>query len=214
MPAPVSFEELLSTILPTNRFYAEKFKNLSVPSQLTDVSLTTKDELIADQESHPPYGTNLTFPIQQYTRLHQTSGTTNGRPLRWLDTPESWNWMLGCWKTIFELIGLRPGDRLFFPFSFGPFLGFWTAFEAAQNCGYLVLSGGGMSSTARLRFMLDNEATVVFCTPTYGLHLAESARAEGIDVASSPVRALIVAGEPGGGIPEARQRLEESWGAR
>ena len=76
-----------------------------------------------------------------------------------------------------------PGDRLFFPFSFGPFLGFWTAFEAAARLGCLCLPGGGMSSTARLRFLLDNAATVVFCTPTYALHLAEVAAGEGIDLA-------------------------------
>ena len=216
MPAPVLFEELLSAIaiLPENRFYAEKFKKIPARTRFADVPFTTKAELVADQESHPPYGTNLTFPIEQYARLHQTSGTTSGRPLRWLDTPESWNWMLGCWMTIFELVGLRPGDRLFFPFSFGPFLGFWTAFEAAQKRGCLALSGGGMSSSARLRLMLENEATVVFCTPTYGLHLSEAARTEGIDLHSSPVRALIVAGEPGGSILATRNRIEQTWSAR
>ena len=76
----------------------------------------------------------LTYPRDRYCRLHQTSGTA-GRPLRWLDTPESWNWMLRCWETMFRIVGLRPADRLFFAFSFGPFLGFWTAFEAAEPAG-------------------------------------------------------------------------------
>ena len=71
-----------------------------------------------------------------------------------------------------------------------------------------------MSSTARLRFLLDNAATVVLCTPTYALHLAEVARQEGIDLPSSAVRAVIVAGEPGGSIPATRQRIETGWGAR
>ncbi len=71
-----------------------------------------------------------------------------------------------------------------------------------------------MSSGARLRFLLDNRATVVLCTPTYALHLAEVARQEGIDLPGSDVRALIVAGEPGGSIPATRQRIEAGWGAR
>jgi phenylacetate-CoA ligase len=71
-----------------------------------------------------------------------------------------------------------------------------------------------MSSAARLRFMLEHEATVVLCTPTYALRLAEVARQEGINLASSPVRALIVAGEPGGSIPSTRGRIESAWGAR
>src|SRR5439155_10198869 len=78
----------------------------------------------------------------------------------------------------------------------------------------LSLPGGGMSSAARLRFLLDHRATVILCTPSYALHLAEVARSEGIDLAGSPVRMLIVAGEPGGSIPATRERIEAAWGAR
>src|SRR5207244_8306504 len=128
--------------------------------------------------------------------------------------PESWNWVLDNWDQFYQIIGLKTGDRLFFPFSFGPFLGFWTAFEAASRQGFFCLPGGGMSSAARLRFLLDNQATVVLCTPTYALRLGEVAREEGIDLTSSGVRALIVAGEPGGSISATRARIEAIWGAR
>src|SRR5207248_1716234 len=101
-----------------------------------------------------------------------------------------------------------------FPFSFGPFLGFWTAFDAAQRLGCLCLAAGGMSSGARLRMMLDNAVTVVLCTPTYALHLAEVAREQGIALAAGHVRSLIVAGEPGGSITATRRRIEEAWQAR
>jgi phenylacetate-CoA ligase len=212
--------ELLQTILPANEFYADKFAaaglrrdgNRSL-AELSQVPFTTKAELTAEQERHPPYGRMLTYPTGEYTRLHQTSGTS-GQPLRWLDTPASWNWLLDCWDTFFHIIGLKPDDRLFFAFSFGPFLGFWSAFDAASRRGNLCVPGGGMSSAARLRFMLDHQVTVVLCTPTYALRLAEVAHREGIGLAASAVRALIVAGEPGGSIPATRQRIEEAWGAR
>lgn len=211
---------LLEEILPANRFHARKLAEAGVDprsvrtlNDLRRLPLTTKAELAADQMAQPPYGTVLTYPRSRYVRLHQTSGTA-GKPLRWLDTAASWQWMLDCWQLICDGAGVTADDRLFFPFSFGPFLGFWTGFEAAQQRGCLVLAGGGLSSGARLRFLLDNEATVVLCTPTYALHLAEAARQEGIDLAPSPVRALIVAGEPGGNIPATRQRLESAWGAR
>jgi phenylacetate-CoA ligase len=209
------FRALLHEILPRNRFYARKFTgvDLDAPIDLAQLPFTTKEELLAEQHAQPPYRRLLTYPREGYTRLHQTSGTA-GRPLCWLDTPESWRWLLGCWATMFRMIGLRPSDRLFFPFSFGPFLGFWTAFEAASQLGCLCLPGGGMSSAARIRFLLDHEATVVFCTPTYALRLAEVAVEMGIDLAGCPVRALIVAGEPGGSIPATRARLESTWGAR
>jgi phenylacetate-CoA ligase len=212
---------LLREVIPANRFYARKLAAAGVRAeQVTDLAglrrlpFTTKTELDADQAENPPYGTVLTYPPERYSRLHQTSGTTSGRPLRWLDTPESWEWLLGCWDIMYRAVGLRRDDRLFFAFSFGPFLGFWTAFDAASRRGHLCLPGGSMSTAARLRFLLDNAATVVFCTPTYALHLAETAREQGLDLPRSPVRALIVAGEPGGGIPATRQRIEQAWGAR
>jgi phenylacetate-CoA ligase len=211
---------LLSEILPRNEFYARKFAaagvapaDIQTPADLARLPFTTKVEVLADQAAHPPYGRAMTYPLTQYCRFHQTSGTS-GQPLRWLDTAASWRRLIGCWEMIFRLVGLRPNDRLFFTFSFGPFLGFWTAFDAAVHLGYLCLPGGGMSSTARLRFLIDNEATVVFCTPTYALRLAEVAQHEGIDLAGSRVRAMIVAGEPGGSIPATRARIESAWGAR
>lgn len=207
---------LLDAIVPSNRFYAAKLATVKA-RDLRHLPFTTKAELVADQQANPPYGTRLTYPTERYTRLHQTSGT-QGAPLRWLDTPESWDWMLGCWTQMFHIAGVRPGDRLFFPFSFGPFLGFWTAFEAAQRHGCLCLAAGGISSGARLRMLLDNRATVVLCTPTYALHLAEVAREQGIALAPTTpgyaVRCLIVAGEPGGSIPATRRRIEDAWHAR
>jgi phenylacetate-CoA ligase len=211
---------LLREVLPHNRFYARKFAeagvdvaSLASSAHVARLPFTTKAELLEDQARHPPYGEVLTYPPERYSRLHQTSGTA-GRPLRWLDTPESWSRLLDCWLTMFKIAGVTAADRLFFPFSFGPFLGFWTAFEAASRLDCLCLPGGGMSSKARLRFLLDNEATVVLCTPTYALRLAEVAAAEGIDLPGSSVRKVIVAGEPGGSIPATRARIEAAWRAR
>ncbi|MBY0527963.1 MAG: AMP-binding protein [Gemmataceae bacterium] len=211
---------MLAEILPGNAFYAARLAKAGVDpttiqtiADLARVPFTNKAELLADQESHPPYGSNLSYPLVRYCRLHQTSGTA-GRPLRWLDTPESWARLLGCWDAYFRIMGLRADDRLCFAFSFGPFLGFWTAFEAATRQGRLCLPSGGMSSGARVQFLLDNAATVLLCTPTYAVHLAEVAQAEGIDLSASSIRAVIVAGEPGGSVTATRSRIESAWGAR
>lgn len=211
--------KLLAEALPGNRFYARKFAGLDLtrldaPADLARLPFTTKAELAADQAEYPPYGTALSYPTDRYCRLHQTSGTSTGRPLRWLDDTAGWEQVVRCWMLSFPIMGLVPADRAFFPFSFGPFLGFWTAYEAASRFGLLCLPGGGMSSTARLRFLVEHQATVVCATPTYALHLAELAKKEGIDLPGSAVRALVVAGEPGGGIPGTRQRIADGWGAR
>jgi phenylacetate-CoA ligase len=209
---------LLAEILPAHRFYARKFADysisrLSFPRDLDRLPFTTKAELLAAQAAHPPHGELISYPFERYVRMHQTSGTS-GRPLRWFDTPESWSAILDSWVEKFRIGQLTSADRLFFPFSFGPFLGFWSAFEAGQRLGCLTMAGGGMSSSARLRFLLENRVTVIFCTPTYALRLAEVASEEGIDLTQSDVRVLIVAGEPGGSIPSTRARIESAWGAR
>ena len=213
-----SLRHLLVDFLPKSEFYAAKLAGINTASIKSAVGLkglpfTTKTELLADQETHPPYGRNLTQALAHYSRIHQTSGTA-GKPLRWLDTPSNWKWMLDCWELLYRIARVQQDDRLFFAFSFGPFLGFWTAFEAASREGYFCLPAGGMSSRARLQLLLENKATIVLCTPTYALRLAEVAREEKIDLASSSVRMLIVAGEPGGSIPATRARIESAWGAR
>jgi phenylacetate-CoA ligase len=211
---------LLAEILPANRFYREKFAKVGVTyspltraTRLEELPFTTKSEIIGDQIEYPPYGSILTYPLDRYSRMHQTSGTT-GQPMRWLDTPESWSELLDRWDKIYEIAGVTPKDRLFFAFSFGPFLGFWSAYDAAARMGCFCVPGGGMSSSGRLRALLDNQTTVVLSTPTYALRLAEVAAEERIDLALSPVRTLIVAGEPGGSVAATRARIESGWGAR
>ena len=209
---------LLAEILPRNRFVAQRLGDFGALRDLADftarVPFTHKAELVADQAAHPPYGSNLTFPAAAYTRFCQTSGTT-GHPLAILDTNESWQWMLGNWRRIYAAAGVAPGARVYFAFSFGPFLGFWTAFEAAATHGCLCLPGGGLSSAARVRAIIEHRAEVLCCTPTYALRLSEVAREENIALSAAEVRTIIVAGEPGGSVPAVRERIRAGWnGAR
>jgi phenylacetate-CoA ligase len=173
----------------------------------------TKKELADDQAAHPPFGTNRTHPIERYVRVFQTSGTT-GRPIRWLETEASWAWWARCWAFVFRAAGVGPGDRLLFPFSFGLFVGFWAGLEGARTVGAMAIPGGGQDSATRLHVIRELGATGLVCTPSYGLHLAEVARAHGVDPATLGVRTTVHAGEPGAGIPAVRHRLESLWGAR
>lgn len=174
---------------------------------------TTKQQLVEDQRVNPPYGSNHSFPLQHYTRFCQTSGTT-GKPLRIIDTHESWQSMLEVWRLVFAHAGCQRGDRVLFAFSFGPFLGFWTAYEAAAQMGLMCLPAGGMSTRARMAMLADNAVTTVCCTPTYALHLAQAALTAGQPLNRTTVQQLIVAGEPGGSIPAVRERIETMWGAK
>jgi phenylacetate-CoA ligase len=212
---------LVTAALGVNPFWTTKWRaaGLASADDLRDwddvrrLPLTTKAELLADQAAHPMFGTNLTYPTERYVRVHQTSGTS-GAPLRWLDTAESWEWWIRCWGFVLAAAGVRPGDRAFFPFSFGLFVGFWAGFEGARASGALAIPGGGQDSIARLATMESLGATVLVCTPSYALHLLQVARERGVDAARLPVRVTVHAGEPGAGIASVRARIEAGWGAR
>lgn len=209
-----SIRRLLAEVAPSNRFQRDRLSQASSIASIEEfqslVPFTTKAQLAADFAAHPPYGSNHTYPLDRYSRFCQTSGTT-AQPLAILDTGESWEWMLGNWMRIYREAGVSPGDIAYFAFSFGPFLGFWTAFEAATRHGCLCIPGGGLGSAARLRGIIAHRARVLCCTPTYALHLAGTAEKEGIRLADCSVKTIIVAGEPGGSVPTVRARISSAW---
>src|SRR5580693_7922792 len=103
---------LVAELFPGNTFYSQKLNAVGVTfdiASLDDYSrrfpFTTKAELVESQRLQPPFGTNLTYPLERYARFHQTSGTI-GTPLRWLDTPESWDWMTENWMEIYRAAGV------------------------------------------------------------------------------------------------------------
>jgi phenylacetate-CoA ligase len=210
---------MLETILPANEFYRRKFALADVQKidsleALRNIPFTTKSELAKDQQEHPPFGSDLIFPLERYIRIHQTSGTT-GKPMYWLDTEDSWNWWAECWTTVFDAAGVRAGDRIYFAFSFGPFIGFWAGWEGARKVGALAISGGAQSTAQRLRSIVDYAATVLVCTPTYALHLASEAKNLGMNLErESAIKITIHAGEPGASISSTKKMIEESWGAK
>ena len=203
---------MLKTELPGNPFYRRKlldrgFTTADSPAEFSKFPYTIKSELVADQQAKPPFGTALSFPVERYTRVHQTSGTT-GKPMYWLDAEESWQWWGECWKTIFEAAGVKPGDRIYFAFSFGPFIGFWSAWEGARTLGALAISGGAQTTVQRIKAIVDYQATVLVCTPTYALHMAAEAQKAGIDLAQSvPTETSSPITTPGASMVRAPTRL-------
>lgn len=213
-------QAMLAHLWGHNRFYTEKWRQAGVDptcvqslDALAQLPLTRKTELLADQAQNSPFGNNCTQAAQAYVRLHQTSGTT-GVPLRVLDTEASWDWWGRCWGHVLSGAGVGPQDRLFMAFGFGPFVGFWGAVEGARKVGALMIPGGGRDSLQRLEMMRDAQATVLCCTPSYALRLAEVAREAGFDLRSIPLKATVHAGEPGANVPATKRRIEEAWAAK
>jgi phenylacetate-CoA ligase len=207
---------LAAAIRDRNGFYAAAFA--AAPRELdwtAFAALPTVDKraLVDDQERHPPAGSIATFPLDQYAAFHQTSGT-KGSPLTVLDTAESWRWWAECWQYVYAAAGVTARDRLFFAFSFGPFIGFWSGYAGAHRLGALTIPAGGADTRSRLRMMQATRPTVLLSTVTYALRLAEVAASEGIALRDLGIRTTIHAGEPGASVPSIRSRIETAFGAR
>ena len=208
---------LLARLREENVFYREKLAGVALPlaslNELARLPLTTKDELIPCTPEEGNLARNRTFPVERYVRCHQTSGT-RGRPLVVLDTPVDWQHWIATWHYVLDVAEIGPADRVMMAFSFGPFIGFWSAFDAVSARGAMAIPGGGLSTAARLAMIRTMKATAVFCTPSYALRMAEVAAETGFDLAGCDVRVLVVAGEPGGSIPATRAKIEQAWGAK
>ena len=214
------FRSMFKKIYGHNRFYTEKFDSAGIDHEaiqnvndMAQIPLTKKEELIKAQQDKPPFGSNATFPESAYSRFHQTSGTT-GKPLRVLDTPESWDWWGRCWGFVLTGAGLTENDRLFVPFSFGPFIGFWAALEGARIINTMMIPGGGRDSLERLHLMKELGVTAICCTPTYALRLAEVAQEAEFDLNEIPLRISILSGEPGANVPATKTRVESVWNVK
>jgi len=202
----------LRQVLKSNPFWRGRLHDVTGWDDFERLPMTAKAELLADQAANAPFGTNLTFPLEDYTRLHQTSGSSGDQPLRWLDTHQSWAWWLHIWADhVYQAAGVTPADRVFFAFSFGPFIGFWSAFGGAERLGAMAISGGAMTTEQRIRNLRDVGATVLLATPTYALRMADKAQELHLDLASSDIRLTIHAGEPGASIPSTRSAIEAAY---
>lgn len=214
------FREVAEHVYDHAPFYREKLDEAGVdPTDIRTlddvraVPLTTKDELRHAAGRDPfPYGDLLAVPLPEVTEYHQTSGTT-GEPVRQADTWPDWEWWGDCWATVLWAQGIRPEDRVFFPFSYNVFVAFWAAHYACERIGAEVVPGGNLSSKQRVRKMVELDVTAFMSTPTYALRLAEVAHEDGVDPAGTAVERIVCAGEPGASIPGTKARIEEEWGA-
>jgi phenylacetate-CoA ligase len=181
---------------------------------LRRLPFTTKDELKENQAAHPPWGDVLAVPLADVLRVHLTSATT-GRPLAFLDTAADWYGFYHSYARSLHAFGVRKSDMVMAAFSYGPWIGYWSGFHAAQDLGCLVYPVGGLSTEQRLDALLTYPITVLGCTPSYALFLAEAAAKKGIDLAKEgKLRITWHTGEPGASIPATKAKIEAAFGVR
>ncbi len=183
-------------------------------ADLPRLPFTTKDELKRDQAEHPLWGTLLAVPFEDCLRVHMTSATT-GRPLAFLDTRDDWYGFYHSYARSLYAFGVRKSDMVMAAFSYGPWIGYWSGFYAAQDLGALAFPAGGLSTDQRIEALRTYPITVLGCTPSYALFLAEQAAKKGIDLArETQIRITWHTGEPGASIPATKARIEAAFGAR
>ncbi len=177
------------------------------------IPLTEKEELRLSQAADPPWGDFACIGPDEAVRVFQTSGTT-GIPVKIMLNRKDW------YEHFYEQFmhfrcgyGLTEKDILYVPFNYGLFIAWWGFQTAMEKAGLLIIPGGGLSSMDRLRAMIDWGATVVCGTPSYLLYLSEMADKRGLDLARSPIRKLVAAGEPGANVLTTKKTLESRWGA-
>jgi phenylacetate-CoA ligase len=206
---------LLLRQVQNNEFFRGKLQAAGAEikglADLDKISITSKAELVQTQAEFPPFGKLLTYPRTRYPYFHTTGGTT-GKPLVWLDTRSDWEGWIRCWNFVYRAAGVTEADTVFMAFSFGPYISHWAAIAGIQHLGAMTISGAGMNSLQRLQMIMNCRATVLVCTPTYALHLAETARQNNIDLAASAVRIGIHCGEPGASVPHVRHAIQSAWG--
>jgi phenylacetate-CoA ligase len=210
---------LLDTLWERNPFYLAKWRaaglarrRLSALADLSDFPFTTRDELLADQQTHPPLGTNLTFPLGDYKRIHRSSGTTRA-PVFWADTAESWQWVMHCSLELFRLAGVRETDRLFFALNFGPSSGPWIMYEGACRLGCGCFTSGNADPEDQLFRLQEFQPDTLVAKPKHLLYLAQTAEDLGLKPSSLGVRKLITTGAPSSSVPGMREKLQAVWGA-
>jgi phenylacetate-CoA ligase len=202
-------------------FYRRKFDAIGLKpdairtlADIRKIPFTTKDELKQSQADHPLWGDFLAVPLEECLRIHMTSATT-GRPLAFLDTKDDWHGFYHSYARSLYAYGVRKSDMVMAAFSYGPWIGYWSGFYAAQDVGALVFPVGGLGTDQRIDALLTYPITVLGCTPSYALFLAEQAAKKGIDLAKqTKIRITWHTGEPGASIPATKARIEAAFGAR
>ncbi len=179
------------------------------------VPVVNKAELRDSQARNEPFGDYLCIPEDEVHHIHGTSGTT-GRPTAFAIGRDDWQTIANNHARVMWGMGLRPGDTIFLAAVFSLYMGSWGALIGSERLGArsFPFGAGATGMTARAAmWMKMMKPTAFYGTPSYGLHLAETAEADGIEPEEFELGLLLLSGEPGASIPSVRKRLEDVYNA-
>ncbi len=204
--------------LDKSPLYQEKFKKAGVkPSQIKTVDdlghvpVITKEELRAEQLKHPPFGRYTVAPQKDWRELHPSTGTTG--------TPVNTIWSARDMENITEVtartmwsFGVRPGDIVQNGFSYGLWVAGMSTHYAAERMGCFVIPIGASMTGRQVDYLLNPGSTVLLCTPSFALHIAENLREKGVSAQKMALRLGCFGGEGGTETKATRRKIEEGLG--
>jgi phenylacetate-CoA ligase len=215
----VSYLTQIAYLFERSVFYREKLGAAGLSNadevggleQIGQLPLTEKSEIKATSSPENPIGTHLCASRAEIARIYSTSGTTGTPSFIPLTKSDLDNWITGSARS-YSASGVSPGERIVSTYNAGPFVA-GAALDAFERIGLSHIPVG-TGNTERLMLaieLLEPEAAVL--TPSYGAYMLEWAAERGKDLRASSVQRVLVAGEPGGGEPAFRAKLEEGWRA-
>jgi len=209
---------ILNEVWERNLFYTQKWcdagvhlHQLSSLEGLAELPLTTRQEFLADQATRPPLGTNLTYPLENFTRIHRSSGTSRA-PIFWADTAESWTWVIKCSQELFSIAGISAHDRIFFALPFAANSGPWIIYEGACRLDRSCFTAGQSTLEEQAGWLKKFKPTVLVGKPTRLLEFGKFIAASGLAPGRLAVEKLILTGE--NSFSPVRERLEQLWAAQ
>ena len=180
------------------------------------VPVLSKKDLRESQAAAPPFGEYLCVPDSEIHHIHGTSGTT-GRPTAFAIGRNDWNAIANAHARIMWAMGMRPGDMICIAAILSLYMGSWGALSGAERLGAKAFpfGAGAPGMTARCaQWLYAMKPAAFYGTPTFAIHLAQTALAEGLNPRDFGLRIMFFSGEPGASIPGVRDRIEELYGAK
>jgi phenylacetate-CoA ligase len=200
-------------------FYHDKLRgagvgvgDLATLAGLARFPLTTKQEIRDSQAARPPLGRHACVGLDDVVRLHASTGTTGAPSWVGLTARDVETWTRLTAES-FKTQGITRDDVVVHAAGLTLFVGGLPVQDAMERLGATFVPIGTGASEKVIQAMQTLGRTVLHSTPSYALYLAEYARRHGVDPRALGVRKLTVGGEPGGGQPAVRERIESEWGA-
>ena len=210
-----SFRDQLAYLLDRSPFYREKLAGYDTSGGLAEIAqlpLTEKDELRATRTPGSPFGAHLCAEPSELVRIYSTSGTTGTPSYVPLTADDLDNWVTGSARS-YAASGVKAGERIVSTYNAGPFVA-GAALAAFERIGLCHIPIGTGNTERLIQAIQDLRPDAIVTTPSYAAYLVERAVERGLDLRRASVARVLVAGEPGGGEPAFRAKLEDGWGAK